>query len=70
MKHYKLFGNTIKVSCDYCSNATKTDSGITYCKAKREIKNEKCFRFKYNPLMRIPKVTPALPKYNPEDFKL
>lgn len=64
-----LFGNNIDVSCEYCHNRQKTDKIIT-CKLNKSIENGNCSYFKYNPLMRVPKVTPNLPKYDPDDFKL
>lgn len=70
MNYYKLFGNTIEVKCDYCSHADKDENDVIFCTKKRAITDGKCFRFKYNPLMRIPKGAPVLPKYNPEDFQL
>lgn len=65
----KLFGNNIDTSCEYCSNAQKIN-GIILCKANKEIVNGYCSRFKYNPLMRIPKTTPVFPQYDPKDFEL
>lgn len=70
MRYYKLFGNTIDVSCVYCHHANKTENDIIICKVKREIKDGKCFRFKYNPLLRVPTTMPNLPKYDPKDFEL
>ena len=65
----KLFGNNIDTSCEYCSNAQKIN-GIILCKANKEIVNGDCSRFKYNPLMRVPKTTPVFPQYDPKDFEL
>ena len=70
MSYNKLFGNTIEVRCEYCAHAEKDENNVVFCTKKREIKNGKCFRFKYNPLMRIPKNAPALPKYSQDEFKL
>lgn len=65
----KLFGNNIDTSCEYCSNAQKIN-GIILCKTNREIINGNCSRFKYNPLMRVPKTAPNFPQYDPKDFEL
>ena len=65
----KLFGNNIDTSCEYCSNAQKIN-GIILCKANREIVNGNCSKFKYNPLMRVPKTAPKFPQYDPKDFEL
>jgi len=64
-----LFGNNIDVSCEYCHNAQKIN-GITICKANKQIINGGCSRFRYNPLMRVPKTAPVFPKYDPKDFEL
>lgn len=64
-----LFGNNIDVSCEYCHNGQKIN-GIIICKVNKTIVNGACPRFKYNPLMRVPKTAPKMPKYNPDDFKL
>lgn len=64
-----LFGNNIDVSCDYCHNGQKIN-GIIICKANKEIIDGKCSKFKYNPLMRVPKTVPNLPNYDPKDFEL
>ena len=64
-----LFGNNIEVSCEYCHKSQKIN-GITICRANREIVNGKCSGFKYNPLMRVPKTAPKMPKYDPKDVEL
>lgn len=64
-----LFGNNIEVSCEYCHNGQKFNE-ITICKANKEIVNGNCSKFKYNPLMRVPKTAPTMPKYDPKDFEL
>lgn len=70
MLRKKLFGNNIDTSCEYCSNAEKAGDGVIICKVSREIKDGKCPKFKYNPLLRVPKTLPNLPKYDPKDFEL
>lgn len=70
MRYGKLFGNNIDINCEYCANGQRTADNIIICKVKREIVDGKCFRFKYNPLLRKPKTMPNLPKYDPKDFEL
>ena len=70
MKFYRLFGNHIEPNCEYCDNCIENGKGVTICRAKREIKDGKCFRFKYNPLLRVPHEMPRLPQYDPKDFEL
>lgn len=70
MKFYRLFGNNIEPNCDYCDNCDKEDDDVRLCRAKREIIDGKCRRFKYNPLLRVPKQISNLPKYDPKDFEL
>ncbi len=70
MMFYKLFGNNIAVSCEYCDNCEKNDNNIQLCKARTQIVDGKCKRFKYNPLLRVPKQSYNLPKYDPKDFEL
>ncbi|MGN0551459.1 MAG: hypothetical protein ACI4I4_06415 [Acutalibacteraceae bacterium] len=70
MKLYRLFGNNIEPNCEFCDNCEKSDENVRICKAKREIKNGKCRRFKYNPLLRVPAQMARLPKYDPKDFEL
>lgn len=66
----KLFGNNIEASCEYCHNAVFKENDVIICSVNREIKDGKCMRFKYNPLLRTPKILPNLPKYDPKDFEL
>lgn len=65
----KLFGQNINTSCAYCENYV-LENEITYCRKGKQIKNEKCRHFKYDPLMRIPKSSAVPQHYKPEDFKL
>ncbi|HIR03591.1 MAG TPA: hypothetical protein IAD34_05915 [Candidatus Scatovicinus merdipullorum] len=70
MKFYRLFGNHIDPNCTYCDHCIFEQDQVQICRVKREIKNGKCRRFQYNPLLRVPKQMPALPKYDPKDFEL
>ncbi len=65
----KLFGNNIQPDCSYCDNLLHNES-TAYCKKGKEIKNNKCRKFLYNPLLRVPKNAPALMSFSKEDFEL
>lgn len=65
----KLFGNNIKPCCDYCEFSAVSDGKIG-CSKNKTFENEKCRSFKYDPLKRVPKTTPVLGQYSPEDFAL
>ncbi len=69
MKKIKLFGNNIEVSCNYCSHS-KIKNNTQFCTMNKVLKNGKCRKFEYNPIMRKPNTTAQLPKYKPEDFAL
>lgn len=65
----KLFGANITPNCSYCENAS-LEQGISFCEKGRHIENNKCRKFKYNPLLRVPAHTILKQKYNENDFKL
>ena len=65
----KLFGNNIKPECQYCDIA-KIEQESFICTKNKEIINNKCKKFVYNPLKRVPKTSPALQQFSPEDFSL
>lgn len=65
----KLFGNNIKPSCEYCEMSSFFEGNIV-CNKNKEIANGKCRSFEYAPLKRVPKSTPVLQQFSPEDFTL
>lgn len=65
----KLFGANIAPDCTYCEYFI-VDNQASYCMKKKAMKNGKCKAFKYDPLMRTPKVTTFKRQYTAEDFKL
>lgn len=67
MKKKKLFGNNIEVSCSYCEHSV-IQGGCQFCTIGKSIKNGRCRKFVYNPIMRIPKKAVVLKKYSAEDF--
>lgn len=69
MRKVKFFGNNIEISCDYCAHS-KINNEVQFCTINRVLKNGKCKKFIYNPIMRKPKKTKGLPTYKPEDFLL
>lgn len=69
MKNKSLFGNNIEISCAYCEHSM-FQNNTQFCKLGRALKNGKCRKFKYNPIMRIPKRAVVLEKYKAEDFVL
>lgn len=69
MSKLKYFNNDIEPSCDYCSNSLSTNGEVS-CRLKKKIKNGKCRKFTYDPLMRIPFNMAALKKYDPKEFQL
>lgn len=69
MSKVKLFGNNIEVSCDYCSNS-QIQGNCQFCTVNKTLKNGKCRKFIYNPIMRVPKTLNKLPRYSEDDFVL
>lgn len=68
-----LFRKKIERSCAYCVHGAKLEDGQILC-AKKGLKAEsdKCRRFQYDPLKRIPAKAKALDfaKYDGDDFTL
>ena len=65
----KLFGNNITPNCEYCELA-QYSGGKFICNKNKVLVNNKCRKFKYDPLKRVPNSTPSLDKYSLEDFVL
>jgi len=67
----KPFGNNIQPACKYCAHIEQK-RGKYICDRKRsEVSGEhRCIWYKYNPLERIPDITPELPKYDAKNFKV
>ena len=65
----KLFGNNITPNCEYCELA-QFSGGNFICTKNKVLVNNKCRKFKYDPLKRVPNSTPSLDKYSLEDFVL
>lgn len=68
-----LFRKKIERSCRYCVRSTLLEDGQVLCSKKGFGSNEgKCFRFKYDPLKRVPAKAKALDfaRYEDTDFTL
>lgn len=66
----KPFGNNIAPACEYCALVTLTKNQYICSKKGNVDKSNKCFRYKYDPLKRVPKVQPKIPEYKSDDFKI
>lgn len=65
-----LFGGSIPPSCAYCDH-NLSPSCPTACRFGLKLSESgQCKRYRYNPLLRQPHAAPALPNYDPEEFKL
>lgn len=66
------FGTNISPACEYCAHSRPSPDGrMYYClKVGVVYPYHKCRKFRYDPLRRIPRRRPALPKFSPEDFQL
>ena len=68
-----FFRKKIERSCSYCAHSARLDENTVLC-AKKGVQNidSKCFRFRYDPIKRIPKKAKPLDfsKYDEEDFSL
>ncbi len=68
MKH-KLFGANIQPNCSYCDNFSY-DANNYGCIKNKEIKNGKCRKFAYNPILRTPKSEARMMQFKKEDFEI
>lgn len=68
-----LFRKKIEKSCSYCKYGTALDEELILC-MKKGVRNEcdKCRKFRYDPLKRIPKKPKAqnFETFKDEDFSL
>ena len=68
-----LFRKKIERSCAYCLHGAAMEDGRILCAKKGFLDEDTgCFRFKYDPLKRIPGKMKALDfsKYDNEDYSL
>lgn len=68
----KLYGKGIIPACAYCAKGSvTTDKKFILCLKKGIVTPDyHCRRFKYDPLLRIPKIPPELEKFTAEDFSI
>lgn len=66
----KLFGENIDCNCEYCSNWNLEGEGYVCVVGEQISESGSCKKFSYDPLRRVPRKKPHLPKYSPEDFTL
>lgn len=70
---FRFFGKNIEPACEYCVLGKLTSDGKNVLCKKKGVTSlyYKCFRFKYDPLKRIPKKLPqASTEFTKEDFEL
>lgn len=67
-----LFNKNIEPSCSYCKfGKYSVDNDKILCNKKGVLEvYDSCWRFKYDPLKRIPKQQLVLPKFDKSDFEL
>lgn len=72
MARYKYFGEKIEPSCEYCKYGRfSADKRIILCEYKGVLTEaDKCRKFMYDPIKRVPKRIRPLPKFEIEDFQL
>lgn len=72
MKKYLYDAKAIVPCCELCEHgAPDQEDEFILCKGKRmREKNDRCRRFRYDPLKRRPKRSPSLPRFDPDEFKL
>ena len=68
----KLYGANIVPMCAYCSKGEmSTDKKNVLCTKKGIVDaSYSCRRFKYDPLLRVPKIPQEIEKFTMEDFKI
>ena len=68
----RLFNKKIEPQCAYCEHGNIAQDGkAVLCKHRGIVATFfSCKKFVYDPLMRVPKISPALPAFNKSDFEL
>lgn len=65
----KVFGNNIVPSCTYCE-FSRTEGEKQYCTKNSTLRNGKCRKFCYNPIMRMPHTMAPLQQFEQESFTI
>ncbi|MGN0556787.1 MAG: hypothetical protein ACI4IV_02940 [Acutalibacteraceae bacterium] len=68
----RLYGKGIAPRCEYCAVGESSGDGTLIFCAKKGIlpPDFKCRRFRYDPLKRVPRITPELAEFKKEDFEI
>lgn len=71
-KKKALFGGGIEPDCRYCRHNGAQAEGRALCTLGLEMKNRKCKKYRYDPLMREPRSAPPIcpEQFSEDDFKL
>ncbi len=67
-----VLNKKIPKSCDYCFYGRKSSAfDVILCKYKGPVtKENRCRKFEYDPLKRVPNLAAEMPKFTKEDFSL
>jgi len=61
----------IPPKCEYCELGKALENGRVLCPKKGVVSCDyHCGRYIYDPLKRVPRVAPQLPRYSEEDFAI
>lgn len=65
-----LFDKKITPACKYCFYASAEGDNLS-CDKKGNVRaDDRCMRFKYDPTMREPELSPLPREYSAEEFKI
>ena len=66
-----LFEKKMDPRCSYCSRSARLDDETVMCIKKGVVPaGYHCRGFQYDPLKRVPRVSPPLKQYDQKDFSL
>ena len=68
----KLYGNAITRACEICRNGRRSCDGEVILCVRKGIMHptDRCRKFEYDPLRRIPYTQPELETFTESDFQL
>ena len=68
----KLYSKGISPACAYCMHGDRSEDGsLVFCVRKGILSPDyHCRKFKYDPLLRVPRISPDIEEYSKEDFEL
>lgn len=71
MTSERLFGSNIRPACKYCERVLQEIGDKMLCSKKGVVlSTNKCRKFIYNPLMRVPPKPRPVQKFEKSDFEL